>query len=88
MDLRDRILKHLPTHTPPLKLELPPEIPTGGKALKELEDKLDSIVCAYVGAYWLYWGEERCGVLGNRSSGYIVVPCPPDSPEQLSSKIE
>ena len=81
--LRDRILKHLPIHTPPLKLKSLPEIPTGGKPLKELEDKLDSIVCAYVGAYWWYWGEERCEVLGNRESGYIVVPCPPKAPEQF-----
>ena len=82
-ELCDRILKHLPTHTPSLKLNSLPEVPTGGKALKALEDKLDSIVCAYVGAYWWHWGEERCGVLGNSESGYIVVPCPQNAPEQL-----
>ena len=85
-ELRDRILKHLSSHTPSLKLESLPEVPTGGKALKELEDKLDSIVCAYVGAYWWYWGESRGAVLGDRASGYIVVPCPPDAPEPPMSR--
>lgn len=81
--LRDRILKDLSSHKPALKLNSLPEVPTTGKALKELEDKLDSIVCAYVGAYWWYWGEERCGVLGDRANGYIVIPYPPNAPEQL-----
>ena len=83
LELRDRILTNLPSHTPPLKLDSLSDVPTTGKALKELEDKLDSIVCAYVAAYWWYWGEERNGVLGDRESGYIVVPCPPDAPEKM-----
>ncbi|MEB3227065.1 MAG: DUF429 domain-containing protein [Synechocystis sp.] len=45
-----------------------------GKDLKALEDQLDSLMCAYIGAYWWYWGEERNQVLGDRRSGYIVVP--------------
>lgn len=45
-----------------------------GKILKALEDKLDSVICAYVGAYWWYWGEQRNLVLGDRSTGYIVIP--------------
>lgn len=83
-ELRDRLIADLSTHTPKLQLKSLPEIPTGGKALKALEDKLDSIVCAYVGAYWWYWGEERCVVLGDRASGYIVVPCPPNAPEPFA----
>jgi len=47
--------------------------PTGAE-LKAVEDKLDSLICAYVGAYWWYWGEERNLVLGDCSTGYIVIP--------------
>ncbi|MHC5757813.1 DUF429 domain-containing protein [Nostoc sp.] len=50
------------------------EIPTTGAALKAAEDKLDSLVCAYVAAYWWYWGEQRNLVLGERTTGYIVIP--------------
>ena len=84
-ELRDRLLKNLSTHTPSLPLKSLPDLPTTGKALKELEDKLDSLVCAYVGAYWWYWGKERCRVLGDRATGYIVIPCPPDAPEPLAN---
>jgi predicted RNase H-like nuclease len=45
-----------------------------GKDLKALEDQLDSLMCAYIGAYWWYWGLERNQVLGDRRSGYIIVP--------------
>jgi len=45
-----------------------------GKELKALEDQLDSLMCAYIGAYWWYWGLERNQVLGDRRSGYIIVP--------------
>jgi predicted RNase H-like nuclease len=49
-------------------------IPTTGAALKETEDKLDSLICAYIAAYWWYWGTKRNLVLGDSSTGYIVVP--------------
>ena len=45
-----------------------------GKVLKASEDKLDSVICAYVAAYWWYWGEQRNLVLGDESTGYIVIP--------------
>jgi predicted RNase H-like nuclease len=47
-----------------------------GATLKELEDKLDSLICAYIAAYWWYWGIERNWVLGDVSTGYIIVPAP------------
>ncbi|BAZ28293.1 hypothetical protein NIES4074_07240 [Cylindrospermum sp. NIES-4074] len=53
---------------------LTPEIPHTGAALKAVEDKLDSLICAYVAAHWWYWGEERNLVLGDRTTGYIVIP--------------
>ncbi|MDZ4878500.1 MAG: hypothetical protein CLLPBCKN_007935 [Chroococcidiopsis cubana SAG 39.79] len=45
-------------------------------SLKAVEDQLDSLICAYVAAHWWYWGLERNWVLGDRTSGYIVVPAP------------
>ena len=45
-----------------------------GKTLKAIEDKLDSLICAYVAAYWWYWGETKNLVLGDETEGYIVVP--------------
>jgi predicted RNase H-like nuclease len=50
------------------------EIPYTGAELKATEDKLDSLICAYVAAYWWYWGEQRNLVLGDRTTGYIVIP--------------
>ncbi|QIZ72335.1 DUF429 domain-containing protein [Oxynema aestuarii] len=45
-----------------------------GKQLKALEDRLDALLCAYIGAYWWYWGRDRTWVFGDRDSGYIVIP--------------
>lgn len=56
-----------------------------GVALKAVEDQLDSLICAYVGAYWWYWGKSRNWVLGDLSTGYIVVPsltANPDFPDR------
>ncbi|MEO0806966.1 MAG: DUF429 domain-containing protein [Cyanobacteria bacterium J06643_4] len=83
--LRTLILTQLSQHEPPLVIDTLPGIPTSGKALKALEDKLDSIICAYVAAHWWYWGEQRNWVMGDRTSGYIVVPCPSSAPVQFSS---
>ena len=51
-----------------------PEIPTSTATLKALEDQLDALLCAYIGAHWWYWGRERNLVLGDRTTGYIVIP--------------
>lgn len=74
--LYNYIIEILPFLQPPLDLagSFLPEIPTTGAALKEVEDKLDSLICAYVAAYWWYWGEQRNLVLGDRTTGYIVIP--------------
>jgi predicted RNase H-like nuclease len=74
MRLRKYILDILPNLEPSLKLADLPEIPTTGVALKAVEDQLDSLICAYIGAHWWYWGIERNWVLGDVSTGYIVVP--------------
>lgn len=45
-----------------------------GRALKDYEDRLDAILCAYVAAYYWTWGTARCAVFGNLEGGYIVTP--------------
>ena len=80
--LRQHILEDLSTLQPRLNLTELPEIPLTGLALKTVEDKLDSLICAYVAAHWWYWGVERNLVLGVseattqefRSTGYIIIP--------------
>jgi predicted RNase H-like nuclease len=76
--LRSLQLCHLPNLNPGLRLETAdlPTIPAGGKALKVVEDQLDSVTCAYSGAHWWWWGRERNWVLGDDQNGYIVVPAP------------
>jgi len=85
--LRGYILDDLPGLQPPLdvaqsSIELPP-IPSTGKALKAVEDQLDSVICAYIAAHWWYWGAARNVVLGDRAEGYIVVPMPFSEPSVL-----
>jgi predicted RNase H-like nuclease len=79
--LRQYILDILPTLEPTLNLcaSSLPEIPTTRTALKAVEDQLDSLICAYVAAHWWYWGIERNWVLGDATTGYIVVPAPAKS---------
>ncbi len=77
--LQNYLLDILPSFSPPLRpLRLCGlfllEIPTTGAALKATEDKLDSLICAYVAAYWWYWGEQRNLVLGDCTTGYIIIP--------------
>lgn len=72
--LRGLLLEHLPRLTPRLALDSLPEIPEKGPMLKDLEDRLDALTAAYVAAHWWYWGSDRNRVLGDSSSGYIVVP--------------
>lgn len=45
-----------------------------GRVLKTIEDQIDSLICAYIGAYWWYWGSAKNQTLGDRTSGYIIVP--------------
>lgn len=50
-----------------------------GKALKQREDLLDALMCAYIAAYFWQWGDgERCMVIGDKTNGYIVTSTTPD----------
>ena len=44
-----------------------------GRALKDYEDILDSVFCAYI-AYYSWANPDRCAVLGNLEEGYIYTP--------------
>ncbi len=81
--LRQHQLTTFPQLVPSLPLQEAdlPTLPTTGKALKVVEDQLDSLTCAYAGAHWWWWGLERNWVLGNATEGYIVVPAP--YPDQI-----
>lgn len=74
--LRQHILTDLPQKNPRLQItaEDLPEIPERGPQVKALEDQLDSLICAYIAAYWWVWGNQKNWVLGDRTTGYIVVP--------------
>ncbi len=45
-----------------------------GKALKEYDDRLDAILCAYIAAYYWTWGTRCCAIFGTLGGGYIVTP--------------
>ena len=77
--LRGYIINTLPLLEPALSLSALNNIPAiaakqKGKELKAIEDRLDSLLCAYVAAYWWYWGESKNMVLGNLDEGFIVIP--------------
>ena len=38
------------------------------------EDWLDSLIAAYVAAYWWWYGTSRSAILGSLSTGYMVTP--------------
>jgi len=71
---RTLLLERLPQLAPPVgDLELP-SIPSTGLELKTVEDQMDAVLCAYIGAHWWFWGRTRNLVCGSNESGYIVVP--------------
>lgn len=73
---------HTPALTPPQWLASPGSLRASG--LKRYEDRLDALTCAYVAAYFWYWGNgERCRVIGSLDTGYIVTPISPQMRECL-----
>ncbi len=47
-----------------------------GKRLKEYEDRVDALFCAYIALYAFRWGMARCRVFGSFTEGYIFTPVP------------
>jgi len=70
--LRTLALKRLPAMQPALPLRLP-RVPTTGST-KSVEDRIDAVLCAYIGLHWWFWGTQRNRVYGTAAEGYIVVP--------------
>ncbi|MCW5964295.1 MAG: DUF429 domain-containing protein [Bryobacterales bacterium] len=77
-DYRRRLMATLPLAKPRLRLKGLPEVPAIGREIKAVEDQYDAVLCAYIGAWWWFWGKARTMVAGNRQEGYIVVPVAPD----------
>ena len=79
--LRGYIVDLLPQLEPGLNMESMAKVPQilakqTGKELKDIEDRLDSLLCAYIAAHWWYWGSDKNLVLGNLKEGFIVIPNP------------
>lgn len=45
-----------------------------GQHLKNYEDAIDAIVCAYLAYYYWVWREERTELFGDIEAGYILNP--------------
>jgi predicted RNase H-like nuclease len=55
-----------------------------GHQLKQYEDLLDSLFCAYTMAYCWHHGPEHYQVFGNIQDGHILVPIPPQGRQKLA----
>jgi predicted RNase H-like nuclease len=47
-----------------------------GRRLKDYEDRVDALMCAYIALYAFRWGMARCRVFGALEEGYIFTPVP------------
>jgi predicted RNase H-like nuclease len=47
-----------------------------GRRLKDHEDRVDALMCAYIALYALRWGAARCRVFGTAEDGSIFTPVP------------
>ena len=45
-----------------------------GRMLKDYEDILDALVCAYLAFFYWRWGGEKNELIGNLETGYIINP--------------
>ena len=45
-----------------------------GRRLKDYEDQVDALICAYIALYAFRWGEARCHVFGTLDEGSIFTP--------------
>lgn len=48
-----------------------------GTGLKNHEDQIDAVVCAYIALYAWYWGPARTEIFGTLEGGYILSPTLP-----------
>lgn len=83
-----RLLRRLQSATPALRhtKKLLTEIDVRelrGRRLKEYEDKLDAVSCAYVASYLWHHGPRRTRVYGSVPEGHIVVPITEEMEKRL-----
>ena len=69
-----RLLRSLPLVSLPADWPPADAAHLKGAALKQLEDGLDALTCAYVVLYCWAHGPEGVDVIGDMTQGYIVVP--------------
>ncbi len=74
-----QLLRTLHTAKPPLKgtkklLKKTDVVGLRGKALKQYEDTLDALTCAYVASYLWWYGPHQARTYGNLEHGHIIVP--------------
>jgi predicted RNase H-like nuclease len=53
-----------------------------GSRVGELEERLESVLCAYVAAYLDLRGPQECAFMGDLNDGYVLLPTtrrPPDA---------
>ena len=53
--------------------------------LKDYEDRLDAVFCAYI-AYYNWANPEKCEVLGSMNEGYILTPISESIREQIKNQ--
>jgi predicted RNase H-like nuclease len=70
--LRTLTMARLPGLVPAFPVRLPAVPRTG--STKPVEDQIDAVLCAYIGAYWWFWGSQRNTVYGSEADGYVVAP--------------
>lgn len=51
------------------------------RRLKNYEDQVDALMCAYIALYGFRWGSERCRSFGTLQEGHIFTPLPPRTSE-------
>jgi len=71
----DRLLGLLKEADPPMDApRLPISSDVRGRSLKEIEDRLDARICAWIAAAWHRHGTERVRLFGSEEAGHIAVP--------------
>ncbi len=69
-----KLLTLLETANPPLVGDVVDiTVEDRGKALKQIEDRLDARICAWIASVW-FRRPDRMRVFGDRETGHIVVP--------------
>ncbi len=56
-----------------------------GQRLKNYEDWLDALFCAYLAYYFWHWRWERNELFGDIESGYILNPKPSRAQKEIPS---